>query len=218
MPCGAVSVGTTRHRVRRQLLDVPRGQNDVAVVGQHDQLLVARAVDRGQDVLHARVHRLAALHHARAQAAEDFQKARRQRRRRSRRSTWLAGASARVRLAARRRRERFVLELHVLDFDFGQRAVVDRELERLARSQRVHVDAHAGRRRRRRCTESPSASMRALTSVSGQSASRSRNSVQKPNVDSVRRCRPAARGCAGATRAASSTRAARSTTSRRLRG
>ncbi len=35
-----------------------------------------------------------------------------------------------------------VLQLHVLDFDPGQRAVVDREFQRLTRSLRVHVYTH----------------------------------------------------------------------------
>ena len=61
--------------VRGQLLDVPRGQGDVAVVGQDDQLLVAGAVDRGQDLLDARVHGLAALHDPRIQAFEDVDQA-----------------------------------------------------------------------------------------------------------------------------------------------
>ena len=37
--------------------------------------------------------------------------------------------------------EGVVLELHVLDLDLGQRAVVDREFERLSGSQGVDVDA-----------------------------------------------------------------------------
>ena len=126
----------------RELLDVLRGQHDVAVVGQDDQLPVAGAVDRGEDVLNARVHCLAALHNSRAEAAEDLLKtvASRHGDHTNRRCRLIL--TVRRACLPRRRRERLVLQLHVLDFDLGQRAVIHRELQRLPGPRRVHVDAH----------------------------------------------------------------------------
>ena len=80
--------------------------------------------------------------------------------------------------------------------------MVDRELECLAGPQRVHVDAHAASASPTAMTDSPSASIRALTSATGRSTSRSRNSVQKPNVDSSSMSPAPGRDCSGAARCA----------------